>query len=127
MSCKRWAKIRDSNTLLAWFSDMYLILAERFDCWIAGCHEAMNIDEQDDDLSDALVDWDSIEMSFSDALEELKSGGKVARQPWRDTESNVYLFLCRDRIMFHTSDGNKVGWWGSSEDILATDWMLISE
>ena len=81
-------------------------------------------------------------MDFSEALRELKSGNKVARQGWNG--KGMYLFLSpslgcqmykqftgkdindmQPFIVMSTADGTLVPWLASQTDLLAEDWMLV--
>ena len=86
-----------------------------------------------------------INMTFGEALEELKKGKKVARNGWNG--KNQFLTLgteftyvdCNGKaeakhetsgtaaIVFHGTIGVQVGWLASQSDMLSEDWMVVGE
>lgn len=75
-------------------------------------------------------------MSFSDALNHLKSGGKVYRDGWNG--KGMYLYLESDLmrnaeyhkfepciVMFTAQGKHQPGWLASQADLLAEDWLLV--
>lgn len=86
-------------------------------------------------------------LSFSDALEHIKAGGKVARSGWNGKDMFVFLvpgstfkvsrapllgiYPEGTEINYHahidmrTADGQIVPWLASQTDILANDWGIV--
>ena len=86
-------------------------------------------------------------MNFGQALEELESGGQVAREGWNG--KNMFLFLVpgstfvvnrppllgiyqegdiieyQAHIDMKTADGKIVPWVASQSDVLAKDWVAF--
>lgn len=86
-------------------------------------------------------------MDFSDALEMLKRGHKIARTNWNG--KGMFLFLVngsafkvnrppllgiypegtevnyRSHIDMKTADGSIVPWVASQSDLLETDWVIV--
>ena len=71
-------------------------------------------------------------MTFSEALEELRDGRKVARHGWNG--KNMWIALQKPDehskmtlpyIYMFTATGHLVPWLASQTDILANDWMSI--
>ena len=87
-------------------------------------------------------------MNFGEALEEVKAGGRVARQGWNG--KGMFIFLVpgstfqvnrepllsilgegtevnyRAHIDMKTADGTIVPWLASQTDLLAEDWVSVS-
>lgn len=73
------------------------------------------------------------EMSFSQALEIVKTGGRVARSGWNGKgmwlELQVpdhYSKMTLPYIYMKTADNHQVPWLANQTDILAEDWEVIS-
>lgn len=88
------------------------------------------------------------EISFSEALHQLKEGRKVARSGWNG--KNMFLFLVagstfqvnrapllgiypegttinyRPHIDMRTANGEIVPWVASQSDLLESDWVVVS-
>jgi hypothetical protein len=71
-------------------------------------------------------------MKFGEAIEKLKSGGKVARSGWNgkgmwlalqvpDANSKMSL----PYIYMKTADNNLVPWLASQTDVLSEDWVEV--
>ena len=87
-------------------------------------------------------------MNFSQALEQIKAGSKLARQGWNGKDMFIYLvpgskFLVNraplnviypegTEITYHahidmkTAQGYCVPWLASQADLLADDWCVVS-
>jgi hypothetical protein len=87
-------------------------------------------------------------MNFSDALNHLKKGSKVAREGWNGANMFIYLvdgstFTVNrppllgilppgtevnylPHIDMRTADGDYVPWLASQSDLLSEDWLIIS-
>lgn len=92
------------------------------------------------------------DMNFGNALEELKSGGRVTRSGWNGTgmwivlspghknllaaqiwspqirahaEAGSGTMNFRPYLMLLTADGEMVPWVASQSDILADDWSVL--
>ncbi len=72
-------------------------------------------------------------MNFGNALQVLKSGGKVQRDGWNgkglwlelqtpDAHSKMTL----PYIYMYTAQGDLVPWLASQTDVLAEDWEIVS-
>ena len=80
-------------------------------------------------------------MTFGDALVALKDGGRVAREGWNgkgmwithvaaDVGHNEYgedEYIVRDYIAMKTVDNQIVPWVASQTDLLADDWVLVTD
>lgn len=71
-------------------------------------------------------------MNFSQALEAIKSGNRVARQGWNGRGMWVHLQrpdehskMQRPYIYMCPVDGALVPWVASQSDLLAEDWGII--
>jgi len=86
-------------------------------------------------------------MNFSDALEEIKGGNKVAREGWNGKDMFIFLVLgstfvvnrppllgifpegtrvdYRPHIDMKTVDGEIVPWLASQSDLLCDDWIVV--
>ncbi|MBP3649172.1 MAG: DUF2829 domain-containing protein [Clostridia bacterium] len=83
-------------------------------------------------------------MSFGEAIEKVKAGGRIAREGWNGKNQYVELAECisyvnsRGEIVNaeHEAIGNKalafvgtsgvqLGWLASQSDMLATDWKEV--
>lgn len=69
-------------------------------------------------------------MNFGEALQILKSGGRVARDGWNGRDMYVELQtpdeqskMRRPYLYMRPVDGDLVPWVASQSDILADDWM----
>jgi len=71
-------------------------------------------------------------LTFSEALEQLKQGKKVARQGWNgkgmwlnlqvpDAHSKMTL----PYIYMKTADNQQVPWLASQTDLLCEDWLVV--
>lgn len=75
-------------------------------------------------------------MTFGEAVEILKAGGKVARSGWNGKGMHLYLERPREIagcviyepcIVMYTAQGrHQPGWLASQSDILADDWSVVS-
>lgn len=87
------------------------------------------------------------QMDFSDALEVIKQGGKVARAGWNGKGMFVFLvpgsqftvnrapllgiYPAGTEVRYHahidmrTADGQIVPWLASQTDLLANDWVTV--
>lgn len=70
--------------------------------------------------------------NFSEALQQLKNGNKVARQGWNGKNMWINLQVPDEGskmtlpyIYILTADGELVPWLASQTDILADDWSVI--
>lgn len=69
-------------------------------------------------------------MNFSQALEQLKQGQKLARTDWNG--KGMYIFLVEaDRsdlafIMMSTAQGYFVPWVASHTDLLSENWGVVN-
>jgi len=86
-------------------------------------------------------------MTFGLAIEAMKKGYKVARKGWNGKDMFIFLAdkidfhtvadlssfqaspvcVCDSRVMKTASGDFVVGWLASQTDMLAEDWMIISE
>jgi hypothetical protein len=86
-------------------------------------------------------------MNFSDALEEVKGGNKVAREGWNGKDMFIFLVMgstfvvnrppllgifeegtrvdYRPHIDMKTVDGEIVPWLASQSDLLVDDWVVV--
>jgi len=71
-------------------------------------------------------------MEFSEALNELKAGARIARRGWNGNDMWLALQLPNEKskmtlpyIYMRTAQGDLVPWLASQTDILAHDWELI--
>jgi len=86
-------------------------------------------------------------MNFSDALEHLKDGGKIARTGWNGKKMFLFLvpgsvfrvnrkpllgiypegteIVYQPHIDMRTATGTIVPWSASQSDLLADDWCLV--
>lgn len=68
-------------------------------------------------------------ITFSDALRLLRTGHRIWRKAWDDTDRWLYLWTApfarfAPCIAMHTADGTeRPGWVASQSDMLADDWM----
>lgn len=82
-------------------------------------------------------------MSFGEAIEIVKNGGRVSRAGWNGKEQYIELATCvsyknskgeivnvnhdqlgNNAIAFVGTSGVQLGWLASQADILATDWIV---
>jgi len=72
-------------------------------------------------------------LTFSEALEQLKKGNKIARRGWNgkgmwlnlqvpDAHSKMTL----PYIYMKTADDNQVPWLASQTDLLCEDWVVVA-
>lgn len=85
-----------------------------------------------------------MEITFGEAIEELKRGKKAARKGWNDKNQYIELANCisykgaageiincehdaigNKAIAFIGTSGVQIGWLASQADMLAEDWMLV--
>ena len=83
-------------------------------------------------------------MNFSEALEKVKNGAKVARDGWNGKEQYIELAKCisyvnsegkvinpqhksmgNNAIAFVGTSGVQLGWLASQADMLAEDWKVV--
>lgn len=67
-------------------------------------------------------------MNFSEALEYVKNGKRVARKAWGKGDMAIYLVDNRMNNIQHIEFRSKMNclmYAASSEDILAIDWILL--
>lgn len=74
-----------------------------------------------------------VDMTFGEAIEEMRNGERVARKGWNG--KGMYIFLTHedklntgmcDHIDMKAADNSIViGWLASQTDILATDWVIV--
>jgi hypothetical protein len=71
-------------------------------------------------------------MTFGEAIEYLKSGGRVAREGWNGKdmwlelqEPDTYSKMTLPYIFLMTVDGNRVPWVASQTDMLTQDWDVV--
>ncbi len=78
-------------------------------------------------------------LSFSDALQELKAGQRLAREGWNGknmwialqtpdaSSKNTLPYLYIEYPKGHPAylDGSRVPWLASQTDILANDWSVV--
>jgi hypothetical protein len=81
-------------------------------------------------------------MNFSEALEKLKQGEKVARKGWNGKNQYIELATCisyknldgkvinpnhntNNAIAFVGTSGVQLGWLASQADMLAEDWTEV--
>lgn len=71
-------------------------------------------------------------LSFSKALEYLKSGGRITRSGWNGKGMWLKLQtptslskMTLPYIYMKTADDNLVPWLASQTDLLAEDWLLL--
>ena len=83
-------------------------------------------------------------MNFSQALEHVKLGGRVAREGWNGKGMYIFLIGVKDSndywtytngkndnysllpfIAMKTADENVVPWLASQTDLLAEDWVIL--
>lgn len=71
-------------------------------------------------------------MSFGEAIDLLKSGGRIARKGWngpgqwlayQEPDANGKMTL--PYIYIHTVQGDLVPWLASQTDMLANDWFEV--
>jgi hypothetical protein len=74
------------------------------------------------------------DLSFSEALERLKQGARVARRNWNGRGQFIELQvpdynskMSLPYIFIHTVQGDLVPWLASQTDMLANDWCIVSE
>ena len=87
-------------------------------------------------------------MNFSEALERIKTGGKVSRSGWNGKEMFIFLVqgskfvvnrmpliemynegtevTYQPHIDMRTADKSVVPWLASQSDLLADDWEIVS-
>lgn len=72
-------------------------------------------------------------MNFSDALNRVKSGERVARDGWNGRDMWVALYvpdenskMRRSYLYMRLADGDIVPWVVSQSDALANDWYVVS-
>ncbi len=94
------------------------------------------------------MDQKASELTFGEALEHVKSGGKVTREGWNG--KGMFIFLVpgsvfqvnrppllgiypegttihyRGHIDMRTVDGEVVPWVASQSDLLSDDWRLVA-
>ena len=73
-------------------------------------------------------------MKFGEALEIVKSGGKVSRQGWNGRGQWIALQgltriseMTRPFIYIHTVSRDLVPWLASQTDMLAEDWVVVRD
>ena len=74
-------------------------------------------------------------MTFQLAIDALRSGKKIARDGWRDTDTylkNALPYDCVNRhlpyIFIHTEQGGDTPWTTATQaDMLADDWFVKTE
>lgn len=85
-------------------------------------------------------------MTFGEALEEVKKGGKASRKGWNGKEQYIELATCvsyktvggdiinvnheqlgNNAIAFVGTSGVQLGWLASQADMLADDWIMRYE
>lgn len=83
-------------------------------------------------------------MNFGKAIEEMKSGKKVARQGWNGKNQHIELAtnisyknadgdivncehdaIGNKAIAFVGTSGVQMGWFASQADMLADDWQIV--
>lgn len=71
--------------------------------------------------------------SFSEALEEIKKGNKVARSGWNGKDMHIELQspdenskMTLPYIFMKTADGAIVPWLASQSDLLSEDWSIVN-
>lgn len=83
-------------------------------------------------------------MNFGKAIEEMKSGKKVARQGWNGKNQHIELAtnisyknadgdivncehdaIGNKAIAFVGTSGVQMGWFASQADMLAEDWQIV--
>jgi hypothetical protein len=101
---------------------------------------------QDNNILVLSLDSSSKNISFGEAIEELKKGKKVARRGWNGKDQYIELATCisyknnKDEVINpnHYNIGNKaiafvgtsgvqLGWLASQADMLAEDWYVKEE
>jgi hypothetical protein len=73
-------------------------------------------------------------MNFSQALDSIKLGSKVARHGWNGKnmwlmlqQPDLYSKMTLPYIYMRTVQGDFIPWLASQTDILAEDWVIVLE
>lgn len=95
----------------------------------------LGINDRRDELGNYIIMWcpeseSPNTMTFGDAIEMTKRGASIQRKGWNGKNMLVFLVVTEDVnpyfVMRNARGEFQPGWLASQEDMLASDWQIVT-